>query len=509
MKNRICITSLAALILLAFPALAFAQPDRAQTIRPTAPVAQLPPKNKRFAIVIGIDKYSDAQISALKGAERDAKTLADALVQYAGFPADQVTLLATSEPDARQPRRSTILRRLSNLRGLVPKDGLLLIAFAGHGMERGGKVFLLPTDAISSNDVALLEDTAISVDRMRELIRATGVKQVMFILDSCRNDPASGRSDTPNLMTDAYRKAFDFTARNTEVEAFVTLYAATVGQRAYEYDEMKQGYFTWALVEGLKGKAANDKGEITLGGLKRYLEDTVPRLVHRDLGADRAQRPFATVEGYKAEDLVLAVTNKPATTAALPANKPTDPRQDPNSTSIYDSLQVQRKKPPQAQNNTDDKEDKYQALQLDPKKVGAASTPSSSLSLKPLPVVLAQRDLNIAMDGLIVEFRTASWELTANGKKALTAAAKFIKDHPNVVVEIGVHTDNKGDRVSNLSFSQKRAGACVAFLLEFGINPQRLVANGYGDARPIASNDTEEGRAKNRRTELKILRVDQ
>jgi len=494
MKYRLLITLLVALILQAFSALALAQPDRAQTIRPTAPVAQLPAKNKRFAVVIGIDKYSDAQISALKGAERDAKTMADALVQYAGFPADQVTLLATSEPDARQPRRSTILRRLSNLRGLVPKDGLLLIAFAGHGMERGGKVFLLPTDAISSNDVSLLEDTAISVDRMRELIRATGVKQVMFILDSCRNDPAAGRSDTPNLMTDAYRKAFDFSARNSEVEAFVTLYAATVGQRAYEYDEMRQGYFTWALVEGLKGKAANERGEITLGGLKRYLEDTVPRLVHRDLGADRVQRPFATIEGYKAEDLVLAVTAKPAATVALPPNfsiykppaKPPETKPG-NSTAIYDSLQLDPKKPTP----------------------NAGNSPSQSLSLKPLPIVLAQRDLSTAMEGKIIEYLSGTATLNQNGKDALKTAARFIKDHPNIVIEVAVHTDNKGNLLANWELSRKRAEACVAYLLEYGIRPERLIAKGYGDSRPIASNDTEVGRAKNRRTELTVVKVNE
>jgi uncharacterized caspase-like protein len=48
--------------------------------------------------VIGVDKYSDPQISPLKGADNDARTLSDALVRYAGFPEDQVILLATDQP---------------------------------------------------------------------------------------------------------------------------------------------------------------------------------------------------------------------------------------------------------------------------------------------------------------------------------------------------------------------------------------------------------------------------
>src|SRR5258708_2301613 len=157
-------------------------------------IRALPGKNKRWALVIGVDDYSESQISKLTGAANDARTLADALVRYAGFPEDQVTLLASDQPSGLQPRRSTILRFLSNLRGLVPKDGLLLVSFAGHGIERGGHAFLLPSDALGVNDMALLEDTAISVERLKESIHVTGVGQVILILDACRSDPAPGRS---------------------------------------------------------------------------------------------------------------------------------------------------------------------------------------------------------------------------------------------------------------------------------------------------------------------------
>jgi hypothetical protein len=282
--------------------------ERGQGVKPPSATTQLPVADKRFALVVGIDKYASAQITPLGGAERDAETLADALSRYAGFPKDQVVLLTTAEP-ARQPRRSVILRYLTNLRGQVPPDGLLLIAFAGHGIERGGRAFLLPSDAEMSDDISLLEDTAISVDRMRELIGQTKVRQVMLILDACRNDPSAGRSGAPNLLTNAFR--FDFAARNREVEAFVTLYATAVGQRAFEYAEKRQGYFTWALIEGLKGAAANEKGEVTLGRLKQYVEESVPRLVKRDYNLE--QRPFAIISGFKAEELVVAVAAKAGT----------------------------------------------------------------------------------------------------------------------------------------------------------------------------------------------------
>jgi uncharacterized caspase-like protein len=206
-------------------------------------------------LVIGVNQYADPQISPLKGAANDAKTLADALIRHAGFPQDQVILLATDQPAERQPTRLNILRRLSNLASLVPKDGLLLISFAGHGIERGGQAYLVPSDAQLSEDISFLEESAVSVSRMHDRIRATGVAQVVILLDACRNDPG-GRADAPNPLTQAYVNAFNFDIQNREVQAFVTLYATAVGQRAYEYTEKKQGYFTWAVVEGLKGGAA-------------------------------------------------------------------------------------------------------------------------------------------------------------------------------------------------------------------------------------------------------------
>ncbi len=267
---------------------------------------------KRFALIIGVDKYDDSQITTLGGAANDAKALKDALVRYAGFGEEQVTLLASDQPAERQPTRGNILRRLSNLRGVVPKEGLLLVAFSGHGIEREQQAFLLPQDAQVSNDVELLEQTAINVTQIKSQIKKLGLAQVVMILDACRNDPG-GRAGADNPLTAGFTRGFDFDVRNREVEAFATLYATAVGRRAYEYTEKKQGYFTWALVEGLKGGAANPQGEVTLSSLVSYLQDRVPKRVQLDLGAGKEQRPFAVVEGYRADGLVVAaVGHKPS-----------------------------------------------------------------------------------------------------------------------------------------------------------------------------------------------------
>jgi tetratricopeptide (TPR) repeat protein len=280
----------------------------------TDQVRSLPASAKRWALVIGVDKYQDPQISPLKGSDNDARMIADALVRYAGFPRDQVILLSTDQPTERQPTRVNILRRLSNLSTAVPKDGMLLVSFAGHGMERGGQAFLLPADAQISDQISFLEETAISMNRVKERIKETGVSQVVVLLDACRNDPG-GRADAINPLTNAYTNAFNFDVRNREVQAFATIYATGIGQRAYEYTEKKQGYFSWAVVEGLKGGAANDKGEVTLSQLVKYVQDSVPKRIAIDLGSTKQQRPFAMIEGYRADELVVAVTSSASNAA--------------------------------------------------------------------------------------------------------------------------------------------------------------------------------------------------
>lgn len=295
-----------------FPARAQGTQTR-QLDRQTDPVKAWPSKAKRWALVVGVDQYRDGQINALKGSVNDAHNLANALVRYAGFPQDQVIVLTTDQPDERQPTRINILTYLSNLASLVPKDGLLLVSFAGHGIERGGQAYLIPSDARLSHDVSLLEESAVSVTRMHARIKAIGVGQVIVLLDACRNDPG-GRAGAPNNMSAAYTK-FNFDVRNREVQAFATFYATAIGQRAYEYTEKRQGYFTWAIVEGLKGGAANDKGDVTLAALVKYVQDNVPKRIAIDLGASEQQKPFATIEGYRADELVVAVAGPNAANA--------------------------------------------------------------------------------------------------------------------------------------------------------------------------------------------------
>jgi OOP family OmpA-OmpF porin len=84
------------------------------------------------------------------------------------------------------------------------------------------------------------------------------------------------------------------------------------------------------------------------------------------------------------------------------------------------------------------------------------------------------------------------------------SAVSFLESQNNVNVEIAGHTDSVGADTYNLSLSQQRAASVKQFLVGNGIASYRLVAKGYGEISPIASNDTPTGRATNRRVEFRL-----
>src|SRR5664279_3971567 len=108
-----------------------------------------------------------------------------------------------------------------------------------------------------------------------------------------------------------------------------------------------------------------------------------------------------------------------------------------------------------------------------------------------------------------VEFDFGKSNLRPSSYPTLDDLADYLKRKPDQRIEIGGHTDNVGSDAKNLVLSLERAKSIVEYLISKGITNDRLVAKGYGAEEPIEENTTEEGRQKNRRTEVKILDQDQ
>ncbi|WP_212002372.1 OmpA family protein [Chitinophaga sp. HK235] len=104
-------------------------------------------------------------------------------------------------------------------------------------------------------------------------------------------------------------------------------------------------------------------------------------------------------------------------------------------------------------------------------------------------------------------FQSKQYSLEPASVTELDKLVKLLQDNPSVKIEIAGHTDNVGSDKDNLVLSANRARAVVKYLTDKGINISRLTFKGYGESQPIATNDTEEGRAANRRTVFRIVSI--
>jgi OOP family OmpA-OmpF porin len=136
---------------------------------------------------------------------------------------------------------------------------------------------------------------------------------------------------------------------------------------------------------------------------------------------------------------------------------------------------------------------------------------SSGLTVKDAPrptlqaVTELQEDIDELILGQVVEFETASDVITEKGRQLLDDVFATLSPFPSVPVEIAGHTDDRGTAEYNLDLSQRRADAVLVYLVGLGANPDRFVVVAYGEAQPIADNQTPEGQARNRRIEFTAL----
>ena len=134
----------------------------------------------------------------------------------------------------------------------------------------------------------------------------------------------------------------------------------------------------------------------------------------------------------------------------------------------------------------------------------ASKTPDSTYLIN-IPLQPIDTGASIVLKNIF--FETGKYTLQQVSAAELDNIADLLKENPSVNIQINGFTDNQGKPADNMILSENRAKAVVKYLIQKGIEPTRLSAKGYGETLPIADNNTEIGRAKNRRTSMKVTRT--
>lgn len=121
------------------------------------------------------------------------------------------------------------------------------------------------------------------------------------------------------------------------------------------------------------------------------------------------------------------------------------------------------------------------------------------------------KDATRTSDGILVNlssdvlFELNKSDLSSAAKKELDKVIQLLKNQPQARLEVSGHTDSTGPLAFNQRLSEQRAAAVKTYLVSKGMKAQQITTYGFGPTKPIASNNTQEGRLKNRRVEIKIL----
>ncbi|MCQ2299507.1 MAG: OmpA family protein [Bacteroidales bacterium] len=124
-----------------------------------------------------------------------------------------------------------------------------------------------------------------------------------------------------------------------------------------------------------------------------------------------------------------------------------------------------------------------------------------------MPYLEGRSITNVLLDSTFnIHFKTGSATVTDASLESIMKVARYLSKNPTTIVEVSGHTDNTGGDDRNVLLSWERAKAVHRKLIDYGVNPSQVTYHGYGNTQPIAPNATEWGRARNRRTEFKVLK---
>jgi len=249
---------------------------------------------------VGINQYQNAAYN-LNYAQPDAKAFTDKIVKNSKNIFKAVNRLEIYDQDA---TKENILKGFKSIIARAKPEDVFLFYYAGHGTldeNNNDEYYLVPTDITKLyGDPQQLQAKGISATELRSHLTQLKSQKQIILMDACHSGGAMKSLNVRAAATD--EKAIVQLARSSGV---VMIASSGTKQYATEFDDLKHGVFTYALLEALDGKADNGDKKLTVNELKFYMEDRVPELTKQHGG--QAQYPTGYITG---NDFPISVYEK-------------------------------------------------------------------------------------------------------------------------------------------------------------------------------------------------------
>jgi formylglycine-generating enzyme required for sulfatase activity len=237
----------------------------------------------KYALLVGVRDYDSSRLAPLQFTENDAEELGEVLAKRAGFSVRVLTSSRGEKSKSEAPTEANLRAELRKLLGNRSKHDTILVALSGHGIQAtvkdAGKEkdesFFCPSDAQLNDHTKLIALSQLFAD-----LDGCGAGVKLLLVDACRNDPKQGR----NVDVDSLPRLPRGTA---------ALFSCKSGERAFESPKAGKGHgvFFYHVIEGLRGKAENTRGEVTWNSLVDHVTEAVSDEVPKLIGGGARQTP--------------------------------------------------------------------------------------------------------------------------------------------------------------------------------------------------------------------------
>ena len=268
---------------------------------------------KFWIVLVGVNRYLDSNILNLRYCANDCKELAEAL-KIATGKFQHTEIISLHDGGNLLPERSQIINSIQQFRFAKPEDTVLFY-FSGHGyLDTNNRPVLCVADTKLDN----LAETGLKLDFLLDELSQCRAQRQLVWLDACqsREQQSDKQIKNPTQQLSAALKEQADKSPN-----FYGMLSCNKQERSWEIEELQHGLFTFCLIEGLRGKAANSKGQIDADGLFDYIERISKRIIK-----DK-KRSMDGEDLSKALDLSgLSATKPKRQISQLPANASQTPQ---------------------------------------------------------------------------------------------------------------------------------------------------------------------------------------